>query len=239
MEQTAFDVYEMYDAVSKYLLNTEYRPEHDDIYLMGFSQGGATTMAVQMLIEEYGLAPSIRQVFAGGGPYDIRETYNNFITTNTVNIPPAVPYVIQGMVMGNDLDIDISRLPHPWIYNRMDEWINSKKYSTDQLRIMMGTTRTSDILTEEGMDPTSDAVAELYKAMSENSILSYSWVPKAPVYLFHSMNDDVVPFVNASKAKSKWKDANIQYNFGYYGSHKMATLRFIYTVKNWLKAEGE
>ena len=196
-------------------------------------------MAVQMLIEEYGLAPSIRQVFAGGGPYDVRETYNNFITTNTVNIPPAVPYVIQGMVMGNDLDIDISRLLQPWIYNRMDEWINSKKYSTDQLRIMMGTTRTSDILTEEGMDPTSDAVAELYKAMSENSILSYSWVPKAPVYLFHSMNDDVVPFVNASKAKSKWKDANIQYNFGYYGTHQSATLRFIYTVKTWLKNEGE
>ena len=240
LDQTAYDVFQMYVAVSKYLMNTEYRPEHDDIYLMGFSQGGATTMAVQMLMEDvFGLASSIRQVFAGGGPYDVRETYNNFITTNTVNIPPAVPYVIQGMVKGNDLDIDISDLLQPWIYEKMDEWINSKKYSTDQLRTLMGTTRTSDILTEEGMDPTSDAVAELYKAMSENSILSYSWVPQAPVYLFHSMNDDVVPFVNASKAKSKWKDANIQYNFGYYGSHKMATLRFIYTVKNWLGTEGE
>lgn len=240
LDQTAYDVFQMYVAVSKYLMNTEYRPEHDDIYLMGFSQGGATTMAVQMLMEDvFGLASSIRQVFAGGGPYDVRETYNNFITTNTVNIPPAVPYVIQGMVKGNDLDIDISNLLQPWIYEKMDEWINSKKYSTDQLRALMGTTRTSDILTEEGMDPTSDAVAELYKAMSENSILSYSWVPQAPVYLFHSMNDDVVPFVNASKAKSKWKDANIQYNFGYYGSHKMATLRFIYTVKNWLGKEGE
>ena len=240
LDQTAYDVFQMYVAVSKYLMNTEYRPEHDDIYLMGFSQGGATTMAVQMLMEDvFGLASSIRQVFAGGGPYDVRETYNNFITTNTVNIPPAVPYVIQGMVKGNDLDIDISNLLQPWIYEKMDEWINSKKYSTDQLRTLMGTTRTSDILTEEGMDPTSDAVAELYKAMSENSILSYSWVPQAPVYLFHSMNDDVVPFVNASKAKSKWKDANIQYNFGYYGSHKMATLRFIYTVKNWLGTEGE
>ncbi len=240
LDQTAYDVFQMYVAVSKYLMNTEYRPEHDDIYLMGFSQGGATTMAVQMLMEDvFGLASSIRQVFAGGGPYDVRETYNNFITTNTVNIPPAVPYVIQGMVKGNDLDIDISNLLQPWIYEKIDEWINSKKYSTDQLRTLMGTTRTSDILTEEGMDPTSDAVAELYKAMSENSILSYSWVPQAPVYLFHSMNDDVVPFVNASKAKSKWKDANIQYNFGYYGSHKMATLRFIYTVKNWLRTEGE
>ena len=197
-------------------------------------------MAVQMCMEEvYGLASSIHQVFAGGGPYDVRETYNNFITTNTVNIPPAVPFVIQGMVKGYDMDIDMSLMLQPWIYEKMDEWINSKMYSTDQLKRMMGTTRTSDILTAEGMDPTSDIVAELYKAMSENSVLSYSWVPQAPVYLFHSMNDDVVPFVNASKAKSKWKDANIQYNFGYYGSHVMALLRFIFTVQNWLEEEGE
>lgn len=240
MDQTAYDVVQMYLAVAKYLQNTEYRPKEDDIYLMGFSQGGAVTMAVQMCMEEvYGLASSIHQVFAGGGPYDVRETYNNFITTNTVNIPPAVPFVIQGMVKGYDMDIDMSQMLQPWIYEKIDEWINSKMYSTDQLRRMMGTTRTSDILTAEGMDPTSDVVAELYKAMSENSVLSYSWVPQAPVYLFHSMNDDVVPFVNASKAKSKWKDANIQYNFGYYGSHVMALLRFIFTVQNWLEEEGE
>ena len=240
IDQTAYDVVQMYLAVAKYLQNTEYRPKEDDIYLMGFSQGGAVTMAVQMCMEEvYGLASSIHQVFAGGGPYDVRETYNNFITTNTVNIPPAVPFVIQGMVKGYDMDIDMSQMLQPWIYEKIDEWINSKMYSTDQLRRMMGTTRTSDILTAEGMDPTSDVVAELYKAMSENSVLSYSWVPQAPVYLFHSMNDDVVPFVNASKAKSKWKDANIQYNFGYYGSHVMALLRFIFTVQNWLEEEGE
>ena len=240
MDQTAYDVVQMYLAVAKYLQNTEYRPKEDDIYLMGFSQGGAVTMAVQMCMEEvYGLASSIHQVFAGGGPYDVRETYNNFITTNTVNIPPAVPFVIQGMVKGYDMDIDMSLMLQPWIYEKIDEWINSKMYSTDQLKRMMGTTRTSDILTAEGMDPTSDVVAELYKAMSENSVLSYSWVPQAPVYLFHSMNDDVVPFVNASKAKSKWKDANIQYNFGYYGSHVMALLRFIFTVQNWLEEEGE
>ena len=240
MDQTAVDVYLMYDAVAKYLSGTDYAPEHDDIYLMGFSQGGAVTMSVQWLMEEQlDRGGDIRQVFAGGGPYDVRETYNNFIFTNVTNIAPAIPFVIQGMVSGNNLDIDMSDLLQPWIYDKMDEWINSKKYTMDQLRKLMGTTRTSDILTETGMDPTSDTVAELYKAMSENSILSYNWTPKSPVYMLHSIDDDVVPFVNASKAKSKWKDANIQYNFGYYGSHKMTTLRFIYSVKNWLKNEGE
>ncbi|MGM9786002.1 MAG: alpha/beta hydrolase family protein [Candidatus Cryptobacteroides sp.] len=240
LEQTAFDVYAMYVAVKQYLEKTDYAPEHDDIYIMGFSQGGAVTMAVQWMMEEFLFSgDEIRHVFAGGGPYDVRETYNTFITSNVTNIPPAVPYVIQGMIRGNHLDIDMKELLQPWIYEKMDEWINSKKYSTDQLRKMMGTTKTSDILTDVGMDPTSDAVAELYKAMSMNSILSYNWTPKAPVYMLHSMEDDVVPFVNASKAKAKWADANIQYNFGYYGSHKMTTLRFIYSVKKWLKEEGE
>ncbi|MGM9736615.1 MAG: alpha/beta hydrolase family protein [Candidatus Cryptobacteroides sp.] len=240
MDQTAFDVYAMYLAVKQYLAGTDYAPEHDDVYIMGFSQGGAVTMAVQWMMEEVFCVPEIiRHVFAGGGPYDVRETYNNFIISNVTNIPPAVPYVIQGMIVGNNLDIDMKELLEPWIYEKMDDWINSKKYTTDQLRTMMGTTRTSDILTDKGMDPTSDVVAELYKAMSMNSILSYNWTPRAPVYMLHSMEDDVVPFVNASKAKAKWTDANIQYNFGYYGSHQMTALRFIYSVKKWLKQEGE
>ena len=121
----------------------------------------------------------------------------------------------------------------------MDEWINSKDYSVNQLRDMMATTRTSDILTAEAMDRTSDLVAELYKAMTENSILAQDWTPRAPVYMMHSMDDDVVPFVNASKAKDKWTEANIQYNFGHYGSHMKSALRFIYSVQTWLKREEE
>ncbi len=248
LEQTAYDVCMMYIAVDKYLKKTSYLPEHEDIYLMGYSQGGAVTMATQWMMEDYyryyweavvGKAPKVRQVFAGGGPYDVRATYSSFVTTDKVNIPCAVPMVIQGMVKGTGLDIDMEQMLQPWIYEKLDEWINSKKYTVAQLRQIIGTTKTSDLLTETGMDQSSDIVAELYKKMSENSIVAYDWTPQAPVYMLHSMDDDVVPFVNASKAKSKWKDGNIQYNFGHYGSHMKTALRFIYSVKTWLKDEGE
>jgi len=247
MEQTAYDVCMMYVAVSHYLKGTDYEPENPEIYLMGYSQGGATTMAVQYLIESlgeyiweslYNTKFKIKHVFAGGGPYDARATYNEFITSNKVNIPCAVPLVIQGMSVGTDLDIDIEKLLQPWIYSKLDEWINSKNYSTAQLKHLMGTTTTSDILTPIGMDPTSDEVSELYKKLSENSIVAVDWAPQAPVYMLHSMDDDVVPFVNATKAKVKWADANIQYNFGHYGSHTRAALRFIYSVKTWLNEEN-
>jgi predicted alpha/beta hydrolase family esterase len=87
------------------------------------------------------------------------------------------------------------------------------------------------------MDRTSNDVSELYKAMTTNSILSYSWKPEAPVFIMHSIDDDVVPFENATRAKNKWQGANIQYNLGYFGSHIVGCIRFIYTVQTLLKNE--
>lgn len=248
LQQTAYDVCMMYRAANLYLKNTAYAPANSDIYLMGYSQGGAVTMATQWMLEEVmgdimesylGEKTVIRQVFAGGGPYDVRATYNSFITTDKVNIPCAVPLVIQGMIVGTGMDVKMEDILQPWIFEKMDDWINSKKYTVAQLKEIIGTTRTSDLLTKEGMDPSSEAVSELYKKMTENSILAYDWTPEAPVYMLHSMDDDVVPFVNAAQAKSKWSNANIQYNFGHYGTHMATALRFIYSVKTWLKNEGE
>ena len=197
-------------------------------------------MGTLWLIEEIAEKKDlVRQVFSGGGPYDVRATYNNFIESNNVNIPAAIPMVIQGMVIGNGLNLKLSDFLQPWMMENIDKWINSKSYTVAQLKTMMGTTRTDEILTEKGLDRTSEEVSELYKALSANSVLALNWTPSAPVYMLHSMEDDVVPFINASKAKTKWTDANIQYNFGHYGSHTKTALRFILSVKTWLKEEGE
>lgn len=237
MELTARNVLDMYYAVVPFLEKAGCEPEYDDIYLMGYSQGGATTMAVQHEIEHHDQPIKIRRVFAGGGPYDIKYTYDQFVETNWASYPCAVPIMMQGMVVGNKLDLDMSTMMASNIYKNLDEWVNSKFYTTNQINALIGTKVTSDLLTPIGMDRTSKEVSELYKAMTENSILTYSWTPKAPVFMFHSMDDDVVPFENAMRAKSKWKNANIQYSFGHYGNHQLGCVRFIYTVQTLLKNE--
>ena len=235
MELTARNVLDMYDAVVPFLEKAGCAPEHDDIYLMGYSQGGATTMAVLHEIEHNEIPIKIRRVFAGGGPYDIKYTYDQFVETNWASYPCAVPIMMQGMVVGNKLDLDMSTMMASNIYENLDEWVNSKLYTSNQINALIGTNVTSNLLTPIGMDRTSKEVSELYKAMTENSILTYSWTPKAPVFIFHSMDDDVVPFENAMRAKSKWKNANIQYSFGHYGTHQLGCVRFIYTVQTLLK----
>jgi hypothetical protein len=245
MDLTARNVIDMYLAVRPWLKAIDMEPEYPDIYLMGYSQGGANTMAVQFLIEnEYSYPEEedyipLHRVFAGGGPYDIKATYERFVNTDTADYPVAVPLVLQGMIAGNKLNMKMSDMMQPWLCDKLDEWINSKRYTTNQLNKFIGTHVTHELLTEEAMQQKSDKVAELYTAMTANSIVSYNWVPETPVYMLHSMDDETVPYFNASSARSKWKDANITYNFGHYGGHVKTCLRFIYSVQTLLQQEEE
>ena len=242
MDITAMNVVDMYLSVKSFFDAAGIHPKYDDIYLLGYSQGGATTMAVEYIIETlYNWVLDdpikIRRVFAGGGPYDVQATYNRFVTTDVADYPIAVPLVLQGMIEGNNLDLDIEKIVQPWLYHHFDEWVNSKEYTTGQVNELIGTKITHRMLTETGMDVKSKEVSELYKAMVQNSIVSYEWIPQAPVYIMHSMDDETVTYLNATNAKQKWSTANIQYNFGHYGGHIKTCLRFLLTVKTLLEQE--
>ena len=245
MDLTAHNVLDMYLAVRPWLEAIDRVPDDPELDLMGYSQGGATTMAVQHLIEtEYDDADdsdhvSLHRVFAGGGPYDVKATYERFVTTDTASYPVAVPLVLQGMIKGNKLNMQLEDMMQPWLCEHLDDWINSKRFSSAQINKLIGTKVTHNLLTEEAMEQKSDKVAELYKAITVNSILSLYWEPEASVYIMHSMDDETVPFTNASNAKSKWQDANITYNFGHYGGHVMTCLRFIYAVQTLLQQEED
>ena len=243
MDLTARNVLDMYLAVRPWLKAVGMEPEQPELMLMGYSQGGANTMAVEHLIEtEYWSDDDpqqvkIHRVFAGGGPYDVKATYERFVNTDTASYPVAVPLVLQGMIKGNNLNINMTDLMQPWLYEHLDEWINSKRFTSAQINKLIGTRVTHEILTEKGMDQTSWEVSELQKSMVANSITSFNWIPEAPVYILHSMDDETVPFANAANAKAKWKYSNITYNFGHYGGHVPTCLRFISSVQALLEQE--
>jgi len=243
MDVTAHNVVDMYLAVKPWLESVGRSADDPSVDLVGYSQGGATTMAVQYLIEsEYSDADDINyimlhRVFAGGGPYDIQATYERFVTTDTAGYPVAVPLVLQGMIKGNKLNMQLEDMMQPWLCEHMEDWINSKRFTSAQINKLIGTKVTHNLLTPEAMEQTSEKVAELYKAMTLNSIIAYDWIPKASVYMMHSMDDETVPYTNATHARSHWKEANITYNFGHYGGHVLTCLRFIYTVQELLANE--
>ena len=236
---TAKNVIDMYRAALPFLEEIGQRPLPQDIILFGYSQGGATTMAVEREIEYYEPDIKIRLVLAGGGPYDLCITYDKLIENNFTDYPCAIPLIIQGMNIGYDLELDYSKFFLPNTLEHYDEWINSKKYAMAEITTLMGTKELSNIMTEEARLKTSDGMSELYLAMLDNS-LATGWWPSAPVYLFHSIDDNVVPFENAEALLQNIQGyCNVTYNFGHYGNHVKGYLRFLYTAITVLNEHHE
>ncbi len=239
MDLTARNTLDMYLSVKPFLEACGITPTYDDIVILGYSQGGANSLGVLRLIEtEYSESIAVRRTYAGAGPYDVTATYDKFVTTNHASYPCAVPLVVQGMQVASGLSLTMENFATPIVWQHMDEWFNSKKYTTHQMNLFLGTKVTSELIAPAGLDRTSYEVAELYMAMNSNSIVKTGWTPRSPVYMFHSIDDDTVDFVNAVHAKSTWPDANIVYNFGHYGGHTSGYLRFIGAVNTILTQEA-
>ena len=83
-------------------------------------------------------------------------------------------------------------------------------------------------MTEVGRDKSNPQTAKLYRSLLWNSVLFFT--PRSPVYIFHSMDDNTVPFANALKAEEYFKGKNVIYDFDHYGNHQSGAVKFILNV---------
>ena len=200
---------------------------------MGYSQGGSTTMAVMdMLQDNYRSVFPIKRVFAGGGPYDLAATFDYSMEVDKTGIPCAIPMIVQGVNDGESLGLNMKDFFKGSLLENYKEWINTKKYTVAEINKMIGSRYLHDIMTDLGRDKTSGETARLYRALLKNSVLNFR--PEAPVYLFHSREDQTVPFINAIQAENYFKLNDVRFNFGDYGQHAMGCIRFIILVYNML-----
>ena len=212
-------------------------PESDSVFVLGYSQGAASTMALLKLLElKYWGEVPVKRAYVGGGPYSLTYTYHQMIEDDKLKIPSVLPYIVRGMIIGEDLtSVSLSDFLVPEVVSHYDEWYNSKKYSTGIISQLLPSYRVSEFCLPRISDMTDAKTLQIYMGLLRNSIDMNGWVPYTPIYLFHSMEDDVVPFVNASYARQAFKNANITYNLGNYGGHNNAGIKFLFTVKKLLE----
>ena len=238
-ETTAHNVIDMALAMRPFIAERELKVLSDSVILMGYSQGGATTLHVQRVLESYPKYVSefkIKKVYAGAGPYDIGRTYDYSVKLDKTGIPCAVPLIIQGMSLGMDKPLEMSFFFKEPLLSNYPEWINSKKYTVNQMSTLIGVNRLSEILTPAGTDRTNRETARFYVELTSNSIPE-NFVPKAPLYMFHSEDDETVPFINSQLMQRQFRDkkADVVYNFGHYGTHMRGAVTFMKAVADDLK----
>ena len=234
LESTARSVVDMALAVKPYLKAIDRQPESDKVILVGYSQGGSTTLGVMYLLQEsYKTELPIEMVFAGGGPYDLAATFDVAMLEDKTGIPCAIPMIVQGVNEGANLGLNLSDFFQPVLMGHLDEWVNSKQYSVAEINGLLNAQNVSDLMTDVGRDKSNPQTAKLYRELMWNSILFFT--PRSPVYIFHSMDDNTVPFTNALKAEEYFKGNDVTYDFDHYGNHQSGAVKFLLKVVEALK----
>ena len=206
---------DMIEAAREYLKQKNLTETNDDIELMGYSQGGQASMATLFELERRGLTESVRAVYAGGGPYDLESILQTFLAYKDNPMPYErtgyAPYLIRGMVYGEQLEVSDENLYAPEV---IEQGLN-EMFSTRPLfewHEALGTDITQVIHPDFFAAPTFNGNADVIaviEALRKNSLINSSIEPQVPVYLYHSPQDDFVPYSNAVNAHQHWTTSTL------------------------------
>ena len=206
---------DMIEAAREYLKQKNLTETNDDIELMGYSQGGQASMATLFELERRELTESVRAVYAGGGPYDLESILQTFLAYRDNPMPYErtgyAPYLIRGMVYGEQLEVSDENLYAPEV---IEQGLN-EMFSTRPLfewHEALGTDITQVIHPDFFAAPTFNGNADVIaviEALRKNSLINSSIEPQVPVYLYHSPQDDFVPYSNAVNAHNLWSSSTL------------------------------
>lgn len=218
----------------------------DSIYIVGYSQGGASAVWIMKVMEEeYADRYPVIACYAGGGPYDVVVTYDDALDKKKVFMPAVVPMLLVGTDVAYDLHLNHADYFTPKMQNIYDQYLASKEYSTSQLFFKFLDHRLNRWLSPLAMDPSRPEMKPLYEGFKRSSLVRYplhdkiadqevicpNWVPQAPLYIFHSKKDNVVTVRCAEHLRRCLPDQeNITFDVGNYGSHVRASARFFKKV---------
>ena len=230
LKSTVSAAIDLLKAALPYLHANCYVFSHS-LYLVGYSQGAAATLALQKELEEnYSYEYAIQKVFAGAGPYDLAATFDFYLDHPFTDISCSLPMLIMGMNYGENLGLKKEDFFQPFLLDAYPRLIESKTKMTSEVNAELGhdiKKLLKSIVFQKDTYPTS----ALYNAVQKNSIVK--WSPRNPLYLFHSTEDNMVPFLNSVHLRQEFESRqlkNVHYDFAPYGNHMNAAVTFFEKV---------
>ncbi len=223
---------------ARQLLEDNGHKLYQSFFNTGFSQGGQTTIEI-LRLQADNPDLEIAKSYAGGGPYDIEATYRWYLSQDKVTMPCVVPIVLMSYNLHDSLNIAPQDILDQWVINMYDTLISSKQYDMRTINRIMGKPAIADIITDSVKDGNS-TIMLAYRDIWQRTSLVHDWQPDTTInlWLFHSINDDVVPFVNAELLDSHLAQFNLpnyKTQFGKYGNHYQAFFRFLVEISKDIK----
>ncbi len=222
----------------------------DSIYIVGYSQGGASALWTLKLIEEkFADRIHVIKCFAGGGPYDVAATYDQCLLQKRYATPMIIPILVMGTSAAYDLNLQQEFFFRPALRKAYAKWIEPKSFGPKDIYLHMLNHRLRHWLTAQAMDKSQPQTQSFYHGLLRSSLVHFpviegetdsivpTWTPRTPLYIFHSTNDDIVTFRCAQHLQRCYGSLpSVTWDFAEYGPHIRASREFVSRVKAILYA---
>ena len=191
----------------------------DILFNLGYSQGGQTTMGVLRLLAEKYPDIKVTHTIAGGGPYDIGETYRQLVERGESTMPSTV---ISSVLSYNEFsgpDIDLSDLFKEAILKKIPEYLFSKNYKRTEIEKGLGLTKFTDMFQPAMFDFNSDISKKMMAAFEKDNLCK-GWTPRKTerIILVHNEKDGCVPYANATKMADYLESQGFKVDRGTHGN---------------------
>lgn len=171
----------------------------DRLFNLGYSQGGQTSMGVLRLVAEKYPDIKVTHTVAGGGPYDIGETYRQLVSMGESTMPSTVISSVWSYNEYAPLGINNADMFKDDILQKIPVYLLSKNYHRAEIEQHLGYTKFTDMFYPVMFDFGSDISKKLMAAF-ENDNLCKGWTPRKTerITLVHNELDGCVPYANAT-----------------------------------------
>lgn len=205
-------------AAKKLLPTLGYSWDDNILFNLGYSQGAQTALGVVRLIDEKYPNLHLTYTFAGGGPYDIPETYRKMLNTDGSDLPSSIISVLLAYNEFCELNIPNEQLFQEPLLSNINEWFHSKKYTSSQIDYRLGSSTFSQLVTADLLNLNSN-IARRFMEVFEKDNLCKGWQPRKEnnFLLVHNSKDTTVPKENTQNLYQFLLDqgvpkGNISYN---------------------------
>jgi len=207
-----------------------------DLFICGYSEGGYVTMATQIKLESsYTSQFNLKASAPMAGPYDVEATADGLMTIASYSSPALIGFILYSYSEYNDVVnlSEVFKAPYaaqiPGLFDGTKDLATINASLTTDMTALLNQTFVNDFNTNN--------TNSLRLAFRENSLLN--WNPKSPIRLYHSMEDEIVPYaisVNAQQVLSAKSSSTVELITVPTGSHVNAAVPIVLFALEWFES---
>ena len=178
----------------------------DFLFNLGYSEGGQTSIGVLRLCAEKYPDIKFTHTIAGGGPYDIGETYRQLVSSGETTMPSTVISTLLAYNEYYNLGVKKEEMFQEPTLSNIDKYLLSKNYKRSKLEGLLAPNKISEWINPTLFDFKSPLSLKFMEVFERDN-LSKGWKPLGTerISLVHNMLDGCVPYANMTQMAEFFK----------------------------------